>query len=337
VSDARVTSASSPDAKLRVAVAFLRCPATRERLQWSDGALSTADRNHRYPVADGVPVLVDGTLSVFSAEEIVARAFVVSRPTRKRQAIRRLIPAMTLSIGTPKRYEAFLQELLLQAATRRPMVLVVGGGALGVGISTLTESPDIDVVETDVYFGPRVSVVCDGHHLPFADGAFDGVVVQAVLEHVLDPSQVVDEIYRVLRPGGLVYAETPFMQQVHEGPYDFTRWTEIGQRRLFRMFKEIDRGMCAGPSSALLWSLCYFARSLPRKRSSLQLILEKLTVLSFFWLKYLDRLLISHPGASDGASGVYFMGSKADRPVPDSEVLAGYRGSVGRPARRAGP
>jgi ubiquinone/menaquinone biosynthesis C-methylase UbiE len=32
------------------------------------------------------------------------------------------------------------------------------------------------------------------------------VWIQAVLEHVLDPPIVVAEIYRVLRPGGLVYA-----------------------------------------------------------------------------------------------------------------------------------
>jgi SAM-dependent methyltransferase len=40
--------------------------------------------------------------------------------------------------------------------------------------------------------------------------------IQAVLEHALDPPVVVAEIYRVLKPGGLVYADTPFMQRVHE-------------------------------------------------------------------------------------------------------------------------
>jgi 2-polyprenyl-3-methyl-5-hydroxy-6-metoxy-1,4-benzoquinol methylase len=45
----------------------------------------------------------------------------------------------------------------------------------------------------------------------FGDGTCDAVVVQAVLEHVLQPDVVVAEIHRVLRPDGLVYAETPFM------------------------------------------------------------------------------------------------------------------------------
>jgi len=57
---------------------------------------------------------------------------------------------------------------------------------------------------------------------------FDAVWIQAVLEHVLDPVRVVAEIHRVLRPGGLVYSEIPFMQEVHEGAYDFTRFRLSG-------------------------------------------------------------------------------------------------------------
>ena len=37
---------------------------------------------------------------------------------------------------------------------------------------------------------------------------------------------------------GIVYAETPFMQQVHEGAYDFTRYTVLGHRYLFKKFKQ---------------------------------------------------------------------------------------------------
>ena len=78
-----------------------------------------------------------------------------------------------------------------------------------------------------------------------ADDSCDAVVVQAVLEHVLDPQVVVDEINRVLKPGGLVYAETPFMQQVHAGRYDFSRYSDAGHRWLFRQFEEVDRGLSA--------------------------------------------------------------------------------------------
>jgi SAM-dependent methyltransferase/uncharacterized protein YbaR (Trm112 family) len=315
----------------------LRCPSTGDQLRWRDGNLSTINASRNYPVANGVPILVDEQLSVFSPDEIVDGAYVNQGAPPIRGFLRRIIPGKTpgktMALGTAERYQRFCRELR-QRTPDRPLVLVIGGGILGVGVSSLLEHDEVDLIETDVYLGPRVAVVCDGHHLPFADETFDGVIIQAVLEHVLDPARVVSEIHRVLRPGALVYAETPFMQQVHEGAYDFTRWTELGHRRLFRMFDEIDRGICAGPGSVLLWSLCYFARSIPTRRSAWQSLLEKLTVLTFFWLKYTDRLLAGHVGAADGASGVFFMGSKATQAIPDRDLLAGYRGTIGRPVRR---
>ena len=104
-------------------------------------------------------------------------------------------------------------------------MLIVGGGILGFGAGALASSPLVGLIETDVYIGRSTAVVCDAHDLPFADGSFDAVVIQAVLEHVIDPVRAVAELHRVLRPRGLIYSEVPFRQQVHEGAYDFTRWT----------------------------------------------------------------------------------------------------------------
>ncbi|MBD3181790.1 methyltransferase domain-containing protein, partial [Candidatus Poribacteria bacterium] len=53
---------------------------------------------------------------------------------------------------------------------------------------------------------PNVDLVADGHWLPFKDGVFDAVIIEAVLEHVREPKMVVSEIYRVLKTDGRVYA-----------------------------------------------------------------------------------------------------------------------------------
>jgi SAM-dependent methyltransferase len=45
--------------------------------------------------------------------------------------------------------------------------------------------------------------------LPFEDGTFDAVVVGEILEHVRFPDEVVGEIRRVLRPGGVVVGSVP--------------------------------------------------------------------------------------------------------------------------------
>ena len=195
---------------------------------------------------------------------------------------------------------------LLKQDAARPVVLVIGGGTVGLGASELYDDETIEIVGTDVYASPYTALVTDAHKLPFEDGVFDGVWVQAVLEHVLEPATIVDEIHRVLRRGGLVYAETPFMQQVHERAYDFSRFTQSGHRWLFKRFSEIGAGPIGGAGVALVWSIRYFCRALGAGDK-----LSLLIALPFFWIRYLDRFARGRAMA-DAASGFFFLGRRSD-------------------------
>jgi SAM-dependent methyltransferase len=44
--------------------------------------------------------------------------------------------------------------------------------------------------------------VADGEHLPFRDGSFDLVFAHGVVQYTADPQRLVDEVRRVLKPGG---------------------------------------------------------------------------------------------------------------------------------------
>ena len=158
-----------------------------------------------------------------------------------------------------------------------------------------------------MYASPNTQVVADGHFLPFRDGMFDGVWIQAVLEHVLDPPALVAEIHRVLKPTGLVYADTPFMQQVHEQAYDFTRFTLSGHRWLFRGFEEIDAGAVGGAGKALVWSIRYVALVAGLEHAHGDAGGDAVLLGAV-----LDRF--AKPGPkTDAASGVYFFGTESRR------------------------
>ena len=167
---------------------------------------------------------------------------------------------------------------------------------------------------------PASKIIADGHDLPFQDASFDAVICQAVLEHVLDPGRCVAEIHRVLKIDGLVYAETPFMQQVHMRAYDFTRFTLSGHRYLFRNFTQIDAGMVGGPGMSLAWSILYLFLSFSRS-ATYQNLCRLILPFFIFWLKYLDYLFVNQPQALDAASGLFFLGRRCDHPISDQEIV----------------
>jgi len=78
----------------------------------------------------------------------------------------------------------------------------------------------------------RVDVQLDIHDLPFADEAFDAVILSEVIEHVTDPLRGLLEIQRVLKRDGLIFLTWPFIYPLHELPNDYVRYTEFGMNRL---------------------------------------------------------------------------------------------------------
>lgn len=229
-------------------------------------------------------------------------AVYVERPLSKFQKLKKLIVGE--SAQTKKNVDLFINGLM--SLRDRPRVLVIGAGEEGSGMSSLWDNPNLEVHGVDIYVSPTVDMVCDAHYLPLYSEYYDGVVIQAVLEHVVEPTVVVGEIYRVLRAEGLVYAETPFMQQVHEGAYDFTRYTVLGHRYLFKNFEAIGFGGNKGAGVVLTWALRYFVWSLTRSQ-----VLGKICGwLVGIILRMIDPFM-SNKSLFDASSGVYFLGRKS--------------------------
>lgn len=308
---------------------LLRCPICRAPLErTADGYGCTAPTcGGRFPLIEGVPILLNENRSVFRSADLRASARHIQRSERGAipALLQRVTPAISANFVARRNFATL--RALLDKQGSNPRVLIVGGATLGEGTEALLESSGIEVVETDVAFGPRVGLVCDAHDLPFEDCSFHCVIAQAVLEHVLDPQRCVEEIHRVLTPAGIVYAETPFMQQVHLGQFDFSRFTHLGHRRLFRQFEEIDSGPAGGPGMALAWSYLYFLLSFSTSRF-VRGVVRLFASFTSFHLKYFDHLLNRKPGAYDAASGYYLIARKSDQILSDRQLLELYRGAV---------
>lgn len=102
----------------------------------------------------------------------------------------------------------------------------------------------------DVYPSVSADVVVGADcYYPFEDGCFDGLCCAAVLEHVKKPWIVVDEIYRILKPGGRCYIDWPFLQAVHGYPSHYYNATREGLRSLFAELFDVKTTFTHGAQS----------------------------------------------------------------------------------------
>ena len=98
------------------------------------------------------------------------------------------------------------------------------------------------------------------NELPFEENTFDAVICTAVLEHVAEPIKVVSEIYRILRPEGIVWADIPFLQPLHRVPTDYQRYTIDGIEYLFKNFEKLDSGNANDIGVSTKWILDEFRK-----------------------------------------------------------------------------
>ena len=306
--------------------ALLICPRCRSPLSGSVGgglrcsevqcALSHADML----AVDGKPVLVDFDVSILSRDFVLGSGGGtpdVQRHLGLKARLRNFITGEN-QVAAPN---AAIMLSEMRKLSPHPRLLVIGSGERGAGTQAFYEAQDIEIIGIDIYVSKDVDVIADGHAIAMADGCFDGVWVQAVLQHVLDPAQIAAEIHRVLKPDGVVYAETSFMQSVCERGFDFQRFTRSGHRWLFRQFTEIASGNVGGPGQSALWALRYLFRGLFRSEK-----LATILSLPFFWLRFFD-VLIPADFASDAANGVFFLGRRSDVSLSPHDMPGYYPGA----------
>lgn len=82
-----------------------------------------------------------------------------------------------------------------------------------------------DIVQSS---GNMVDILCEANNIPVEADSYTTVFSTQTIEHVADCYGLVNEAYRVLKPGGYFILSGPMYWPLHEEPYDFYRFTKHG-------------------------------------------------------------------------------------------------------------
>lgn len=132
------------------------------------------------------------------------------------------------------------------AATQDAVIMEFGSGDRRIGER---------VINVEIFPYPNVDVVIepDVSHLPITDNSVDMIFCIGTLEHVPYPWKLVREFRRILKTGGLLYLEVPFIQGIHADPDDYFRFTPAGLRVLLEQFEIKEEGISHGPIAGWTW------------------------------------------------------------------------------------
>ena len=140
--------------------------------------------------------------------------------------------------------------LLRQANTKTDDIVLDIGAAHGhAGISAYSAGyRNVQVVDYDdsrfEMFGEKYGFECHrvdllNDSLPFEDNSVGAILFFETIEHLLDPTNAVTEIHRVLKPGGTAFITTPDFAQVgsyfYEDPTHVRPFIKQGMERLLRI------------------------------------------------------------------------------------------------------
>lgn len=157
-------------------------------------------------------------------------------------------------------------------------VLDMGGGQRASYLKVMPKGAEISSANIDPKIEPT-HLVEPGQPLPFADASFDAVICFNTLEHIYDVMGVVNELYRVVKPGGQVHVIVPFMFRIHGHPDDYTRatpswWRETFSRANFSALRLMPLVWGRRSTGAVVPG---FHGAFPRTRLHLAMLLDILT------------------------------------------------------------
>ncbi|MCK5096128.1 MAG: class I SAM-dependent methyltransferase [Candidatus Pacebacteria bacterium] len=150
-------------------------------------------------------------------------------------------------------WEIFYNKKIKKILTECKNVVDIGGGLRIDGdrgnrverknswMIPLARKIDYKIMDPVPDYNP--DIVGDIHNMPFGNNELDGIICNAVLEHIENPFKAVSEMYRVLKPNGACFVYVPFLYYYHAQPgyyKDYWRYTKDSLKMLFKDFSVME-------------------------------------------------------------------------------------------------
>jgi SAM-dependent methyltransferase len=168
-------------------------------------------------------------------------------------------------------------------------------------------------VNLDLCPNGAADVCGDALRLPFRSGAFDLVISQEMIEHLSDPFLALREMARMLKPGGTLYVQAPFVIGYHPGPEDYWRFSRTGMVRLVEQagLKIRRSDIAVGPGTGFYRiGVEFSAGVISRCWGRLYLPAKALFSMVFYPVKWFDGWMRRGPQADRIAGGYLIIADK---------------------------
>lgn len=170
----------------------------------------------------------------------IAQSIVINRSEDKifRDHSGNAFTSLVPCIGNYETYlvRASILQAVMQAKDQfHGKLLDVGAGSspyeeLIMASGKVSDYIKLDFASSDYHQGHALDLTWDGKTIPLDGASIDTVFMTEVLEHVHKPGELLREVRRVLKPGGIFFLTIPFTWPMHELPYDYHRFTPIALR-----------------------------------------------------------------------------------------------------------
>jgi ubiquinone/menaquinone biosynthesis C-methylase UbiE/uncharacterized protein YbaR (Trm112 family) len=204
----------------------LRCPVCSGALTEAGETLTCTGCSRTYAIEDGIPRMLDDSLPGIKEKRIEIDGWVEKAREETWYEPDDNVDAVLPYVGRDLNWDdsvwlanEYSFTVMLGRYVKPGMRVLELGAAKCWGAQHLVPM-GVDYVGTDILADPKIGlgrgkfyedrvgpfgrVQADGEHLPFADASFDLTYCVATLHHALDLNQMVKEMARVTKPGGLV-------------------------------------------------------------------------------------------------------------------------------------